>query len=278
MSGFNAKRARAKRPCPLWVDAFQRDTQHLQADEVGAYMLILMAMWTRESCDFPDDDSRLARVSRVSTRLWKSRIGPVIREFLEVVDGAVISQRLRKEATYVERTVKQQSDRKTGEKPDKSLKDNEGGETADTTVDQPRMHPTQQPNNPTYLDDDDSAGEVLSLRERVLVAAGHDASGVTANGKIVGSAADFQAFSKAVSDLSLDDDTAVALVGEAAGRKRDGPATSLKYFIPPLQQFAGARDAPAVVPAAGHQRQGVGYTMPKVNFDEIYRTNPELKQ
>lgn len=152
MPEFDAKRARAKRPCPLWVDAFQRDTQHLQADEVGAYMLILMAMWTRESCDFPSDDSRLARVARVSTRLWKSRVGPVIMEFLEVGNGAVISQRLRKEAAYVERTVKQQSDRKRAEKPDKSLETLDVGSTTDNTMDEPRNYPTQQPNNPTEED------------------------------------------------------------------------------------------------------------------------------
>lgn len=102
---FNAKTARAKRPCPIWVDAFQRDTQHLQADEVGAYFLILMAMWTRESCDFPDDDARLARVSRVSTRLWKSRISPVIRDFFDVHGGMVFSKRLMREAAHVEREV-----------------------------------------------------------------------------------------------------------------------------------------------------------------------------
>ena len=152
MSTFDAPRARAKRPCPLWVDAFQRDTQHLQADEVGVYMLILMAMWTRAECDFPDDDARLARVSRVSTRLWRSRIGPVIRPFFVSEDGSLISPRLRKEAAYVERHVTHQSNRKTGENPAKALKDNKPTKSADATVDQPRNHPTQQPNNPTERD------------------------------------------------------------------------------------------------------------------------------
>lgn len=134
MSGFNAARSRAKRPCPLWVDAFQRDTQHLEADEVGAYFLILMAMWTRESCDFPDDDTRLARVSRVSVRLWKSRIGPVLREFFKTENGSLISKRLREEAAYTERQVKHQSDRKRGENSDKSLESNEPDETTDISV------------------------------------------------------------------------------------------------------------------------------------------------
>ena len=68
--------ARTKRPCPIWIDAFTRKTQHLAADEVGAYLLILMAMWSRKSCDFPDNERQLAQVSRVSLRLWKSRVGP----------------------------------------------------------------------------------------------------------------------------------------------------------------------------------------------------------
>ncbi|MEP5728470.1 MAG: DUF1376 domain-containing protein [Sulfitobacter sp.] len=164
MAEFNAKQARAKRPCPLWVDAFQRDTQHLQADEVGAYMLILMAMWTRETCDFPDDDSRLARISRVSVRLWKSRIGPIIREFLQAADGAIFSKRLREEATYVERHCKEQSNRKNGKKSRKPLKTNKPGVstdmTTDDTADIPPDKPTQQPNNPTIEEKDKSSSSM----------------------------------------------------------------------------------------------------------------------
>ncbi|WP_209598109.1 DUF1376 domain-containing protein [Ruegeria sp. HKCCSP351] len=148
MSNFNAKRARTKRPCPLWVDAFQRDTQHLAADEVGAYMLILMAMWVRETCDFPDDDRRLAAVSRVSSRLWKSRIGSVIREFLKVDGGMLVSRRLRKEAAYVEQQVARQSNRKKGQNPDKPLKSKDTIATVDPSAEQP----TQQPNNPNNSD------------------------------------------------------------------------------------------------------------------------------
>lgn len=165
MMPFNAKASRAKRPCPLWVDAFQRDTQHLSADEVGAYMLILMAMWTRESCDLPNDDARLSRIARMSLRLWRDRVGPTIRAFLLVDDGVVLSKRLREEAAYVEGEVQKQSERKRGgyAKPqgnndpykndkingNKPLKDNNVQSTADITTDDPRNHPSQQPNNPT---------------------------------------------------------------------------------------------------------------------------------
>jgi uncharacterized protein YdaU (DUF1376 family) len=141
---FNARAARTKRPCPLWIDAFQRDTQHLEADEVGAYLLILMAMWTRESCDFPNDDTRLARVSRVSVRLWKSRIGPALRPFFGNLNGALVSKRLREEATYVERQVTQQSDRKSGENAANSLKPHEPAQSADVSAE-----PTAAPSFPT---------------------------------------------------------------------------------------------------------------------------------
>ncbi len=150
---FNARRARANRPCPLWVDAFQRDTQHLGADEVGAYLLILMAMWGREACDFPDDEARLAKVSRVSLRLWKSRIGPVLVPFFKSENGALFSKRLREEAAYVERHVTNQSSRRIAEKSDKSLKDMEPCQSADD----PRQAPTQLPNNPTEEEEEGGA-------------------------------------------------------------------------------------------------------------------------
>ncbi|NKX40968.1 DUF1376 domain-containing protein [Rhodobacteraceae bacterium R_SAG2] len=166
MSDFDPKRARAKRPCPLWVDAFQRDTQHLQADEVGAYMLILMAMWTRPTCDLPEDPARIARVARVSKRLWDSRVGPVIMDFLMVQDGAVISERLRKEAAYVERQVTLQSNRKSGEKSAKGMKTKEATQSTDTTTDDP----SQQPNNPTEEETKASSSKEAGAYQRYLKA------------------------------------------------------------------------------------------------------------
>lgn len=100
---FDWRTKRAKRPLPVWIDAFLRDTQHLSPDEVGAYLLILMAMWSRAGCDFPDDDRRLARLCRVSPRLWKTRIGPALRPFFETAGGLLISKRLSVEAEQIER-------------------------------------------------------------------------------------------------------------------------------------------------------------------------------
>ena len=157
------------------MDAFLRDTQHLAADEIGGYFLVLGAMWTRESCDLPNDPGRLARIARVSVRLWNVRIGPALMPFFTAIDGAIISKRLRIEAAFVEKHCQDQSDRRSGdnkesgayaksqgdnnvndlkaEKSRKSLKNNNVASTVDATGDEPRRHPTQQPNNPTIKED-----------------------------------------------------------------------------------------------------------------------------
>lgn len=261
MAAFNAKASRAKRPCPIWVDAFQRDTQHLEADEIGAYFLILMAMWTRETCDFPDDDHRLARVSRVSSRLWKSRIGPVIRAFLTAGDGVVFSKRLREEATYTERQVKQQSDRKVGEKHDKPLKCKEPHKSADISVDEPGNYPTQQPNYPTLDDDDDrSAGgrEPDGLMARACAAAGTEFGSLTGSGGRFGMAPkEVDALRRWQQDLGLTPAQIIASITDQASRLRS-PPRSLTYFTPGLQQLAAELTAHPLQPApheVNHDRQ-----------------------
>ncbi|MGN7869570.1 YdaU family protein [Paracoccus sp. 22332] len=263
MSRFNPKASRSKRPCPIWVDAFQRDTQHLEADEVGAYFLILMAMWTRESCDFPDDDSRLARVSRVSVRLWKSRIGPALRPFFQVANATLISKRLREEARYVERQVTQQHDRKTGENLANSLENNDPTLTADISGDEPRHHPSQQPNSsgggggsagdPTGDQRPVVKAEIQSFRERLLVACGADPeTGLTGpNGTVLGVKADMEAAAAWQADLGLTEDQILAVIEDAMSRKRDGPPSRLSYFDRPMQREAGRKNKPKLTPIEG---------------------------
>lgn len=131
-------------------------------------MLVLMAMWVRETCDFPDDDRRLAAVSRVTASTWKSRIGPIVREFLAAENGVLISRRLRKEAVFVERHCRSQSDRKSGQKSSNPLEKNNlpasTDVTAVTTADVSADQPTQQPNNPTISIPDGMDGNAVDER------------------------------------------------------------------------------------------------------------------
>ncbi|MEO9633087.1 MAG: YdaU family protein [Sulfitobacter sp.] len=276
---YNPQKARTKYACPIWVDAFLRDTLDLEADEFGAYHLIIYAMWSREDCNMPNDDRKLARVSRCSTRLWKSRIRPALEPFFEIENGVWINTRLRKEAVKTEKFLRDQSDRKrrpdnksdtcalpegtyensqeTAKKSDKPLENKDQSLTVDSTAEVSGEHPTQETKIPRYKDDDDSAGADLTFRERVLVAAGHDASGVTANGRMIAGKAEFAEFDKARTDLGLSESEAVEVVAEIAARKRDGPPNSLKYFTDPLRQYAGAKNAPAVTAIAPTQLNAI---------------------
>ena len=269
-TAYNPQKARTKYACPIWVDAFLRDTLDLEADEFGAYHLILYAMWSREACNMPDDDRKLARVSRCSTKLWKSRIRPTLEPFFNVDGGLWTNTRLSKEAAKTEKFLKGQSERKSGsgnesdtcagtqatqpqetETPVKSanpLENNNPVSTVDATAEVSGEQPTQETKIPSVMIDDDSAG--LTFRERIMVAAGHDASGITANGKIVGGRVEFTEFDKARTDLGLSEQEAVEVVKETASRKRDGPAGSLRYFTDPLRHYAGAKNAPAVTAIA----------------------------
>lgn len=197
--------------------------------------------------------------------------------FLEVEDGAVVSPRLRKEATYVERQVTQQSNRRTGLNSDKPLKSNYVDQSTDETTDVSGVHPSYNPT--TYIRDGDDAGaseDDLTFREKVVVAAGCDRSGLNAKGQMVGSFADFSLFEKARSDLKISEQDALSIIEEVAKRKRDGPPSSLKYFQDAMSRYAGARDSPTVAASTSGQGGGPAHYA-KPDLKKIIESMPEYK-
>lgn len=265
---FNAQAARAKRPCPIWVDAFQRDTQHLETDEIGAYFLLLMAMWTREDCALPDDDKRLARLARVSDRLWKSRIGAIMREFFTAENGQLFSKRLRKEAGYVERTVASQSDRKRGKKSSNILKLLNGGKSADVSADQSTDQPTQQPNNLHIYTAAANARDARegdpSYRERILISLGVGPSGVTGpTGRILGTPTDMAIAESWLSLPGMTEDRVIEVL-EAYHRRGAKTPSSFKYFDGQMQDMSGALTRAPLEPS---QPVAAFTPAPRVKFD-----------
>lgn len=53
----------------LYVSDFVGDTLQLSSEQVGAYMLLLMAMWNAKG-ELPNDPAKLARVARVGADRW----------------------------------------------------------------------------------------------------------------------------------------------------------------------------------------------------------------
>lgn len=84
---------------PLWVSDFLGDTLDLDASEVGAYMLLLMAQWQRAGESLPNDEKKLQRIARCG-RSWPKIWGNVSRFFTEDEQG-VYSKRLRLESQNV---------------------------------------------------------------------------------------------------------------------------------------------------------------------------------
>lgn len=63
---------------PLYVADYLADTGHLNVQQHGAYLLLIMHYW--RTGYLPTDDESLSRIARCDKRLW-SKIMPVISQF-----------------------------------------------------------------------------------------------------------------------------------------------------------------------------------------------------
>lgn len=79
----------------LYVSDFVGDTLQLSTEQIGAYMLMLMAMWNAGGT-LPDDDVKLSRVVRMSLKKWRA-ISADLLTFFERAGGEISHKRLTKE-------------------------------------------------------------------------------------------------------------------------------------------------------------------------------------
>jgi uncharacterized protein YdaU (DUF1376 family) len=77
---------------PLYIGDYLRDTGHLSAEEHGAYLMLLMAAWTRDG-KLPTEPRRLAALAHVPTDRWPT-VWSGIAEFFEVTATEVTQKRL----------------------------------------------------------------------------------------------------------------------------------------------------------------------------------------
>jgi len=285
--GYEPAKARGKRPVPMWADRFLRDTMDLSAEEIGAYHLVLYAMWKRPECELPHNDSRLARIARVSTRRWRSQIGPAILDLMEVENGIVTSKKLREEASQTEQWCISQHARKCeackkrrengdnlstaergrkgSEKSCNQLKTLNAGLTGDETPEKPANQPGMNlPKDPTYIGGGGSAGarepdppplqgEIQTEREILLDAIGADPiSGMIGPGGVqLGRMSDMIAAKGWREDLGLSVDEVASVIREVMAAKRDGPPSTFSYFNKAMQRYAGSKSGPRLAPING---------------------------
>ena len=84
---------------PLYVADYLADAAHLSTLEHGAYLLLIMTYWQRGEA-LPDDDKKLARITRLEPRTW-AKIKPSICDFFEVSDGKYVHSRVERELSNV---------------------------------------------------------------------------------------------------------------------------------------------------------------------------------
>ena len=106
---------------PLWVADFLADTMDLDAAEVGAYLLLLMAQWSRDGKSLPNDSEKLRRIARCN-RNW-AKVWSALEGYFCTDENGIYSKRLRLESQNVtsKRLVNSQNGA-LGGRP-KSLKD-----------------------------------------------------------------------------------------------------------------------------------------------------------
>jgi uncharacterized protein YdaU (DUF1376 family) len=68
----------------LWIGDLQKSTTRLSAEQLGAYISLLMDYWVNGP--LPAGDDELARVTKLPKRKWRSH-RPVLREYFEERDG-----------------------------------------------------------------------------------------------------------------------------------------------------------------------------------------------
>lgn len=113
----------------LFVADYIRDTQHLTAEQHGAYLLLLMAMWTKGGT-LPYDPSQLARICRVAPQRW-SKVSPPVLAFFRKDDDQLTHARIQKDLEHAaEVSFSKSQNGKRGGRP-KPLKTQEADKAND---------------------------------------------------------------------------------------------------------------------------------------------------
>lgn len=80
---------------PLYVGEYLADTTHLNTEQHGAYMLMLLAAWKRGG-RLPNDDGQLASITKLSPTRWKAHRG-ILLDLFRVDDGSLVHKRVTQE-------------------------------------------------------------------------------------------------------------------------------------------------------------------------------------
>lgn len=82
---------------PLYWGDYFKDTNHLSIAEHGAYLLLIGHYWSSGKA-LPDDDEKLAQITRQGVAGWR-KMRPTLADFFTIVRGKWNHERVEKEIT-----------------------------------------------------------------------------------------------------------------------------------------------------------------------------------
>jgi len=142
---------------PLWVADFLAKTMGLDAREIGAYMLLIMALWSHGGT-LPNNPKKLQRIARCG-RDWP-RVWEAISHFFTVDDDTISQQRVTEELQKMrtKREVNAQNGARGGRA--KALKQKQG-DLANATIspEQPYPYPEYNTHTSYECSDPQSKGD-----------------------------------------------------------------------------------------------------------------------
>lgn len=93
--------SRADTWMPLYVADYLADTTHLNTEQHGAYLLLLMACWKRGG-ELPNDPGMLSAMTKLSPASWRKNAA-VLLDFFTIDGGVLVHGRVREEAEKAQR-------------------------------------------------------------------------------------------------------------------------------------------------------------------------------
>jgi len=142
---------------PVATDAFVADTMHLNAEETGAYIMLLMCLWRSSDATLPLDHVTLCRMARVQSKRWP-KVWETVGAFFKIEGGRISQKRLLEDRSRVSnRIASARANGKRGGHP-KSLINNDQGEAGGSNPVNP---------NPTGTEPDEKLTITITKKEAV---------------------------------------------------------------------------------------------------------------
>lgn len=78
---------------PFHIGDFLSGTMNMDGTEIGAFWLLCVAHYQAGAEGLPDDDRQLARIAKVTSRVW-ARVRPIVQQKFDIIDGRWTQKRV----------------------------------------------------------------------------------------------------------------------------------------------------------------------------------------